>query len=72
MPEASLWLGCIGLFALAIALVGLYRRRLVTVWRIHRDEQPALFWLGFVFQLALGLICLGVAAQEWWAASGVG
>lgn len=72
MPEASVWLGSIGLFAIAVALTGLYRRRLVAVWRIRRDEQPALFWLGIAFQLGLGVGCLGSAVQEWVAASGAG
>jgi len=72
MPEASVWLGGIGLVAVAVAIAGLYRWRLVAVWRIHRDEQPALFWLGFAFQLGLGLFCLGGAFQEWVAAAGAG
>jgi hypothetical protein len=69
MPEASLLLGAIGVFAVALALAGLYRRRLVAVWRIGRDEQPLLFWLGFAFQLGLGLACLGIAVQVWAEAS---
>ncbi len=72
MPEASVWLGGIGLFAVAVTLAGLYRRRLVGVWRIHRDERPALFWLGFAFQLGLGFYCLVSAAQVWVAAPGAG
>lgn len=65
MPETSVWLGSIGLFATVIALTGLRRRRLVAVWRIHRDERPAVFWLGLAFQLGVGLACLGAAAAEW-------
>ncbi len=72
MPEASVWLGGLGLLAGAVALVGLYRRRLVAVWRITRDERPALFWLGFAFQLGVGLFCLGSAVQEWAVPSGAG
>jgi hypothetical protein len=48
-----------------MALIGLRRRRLVLLWRVHRDEQPGMYWYGFVFQLGLGLFCLGNAILMW-------
>lgn len=65
MPDSSIWLGIIGLFAIIVALVGLWRRRLVAIWVIRRDVQPQLYWAGFAFQFGLGLVCLANAVDEW-------
>lgn len=61
MPDAAILLASVGLFAVALALVGLGRGRLVAVWRIERSEWPLVFWFGFAFQLGLGLFCVGSA-----------
>ena len=65
MPDSTIWLGTFGLLIITIAMVGLWRRQLVAVWVIRREEQPELYWAGFAFQLGLGLVGLANAVDEW-------
>jgi hypothetical protein len=55
---SSTFLFIVGCLGVVIGKIGMSRGELVGLLPFRRDENPALFWYGILFQITLGAVCL--------------
>ena len=51
----------LAVYAIAVSIIGIRRGKVVAIFNVTRDTRPSMFWFGIVFQLLIGIMCLGGA-----------